>query len=186
MSEDKPPEAFELPPELVERIGPADMRDTDRESNQCQHTGCTNAIVRTGKGGRPPKYCPEHKNRDRKPSNRSETSGKTWARATEIETILSNYVGYLGFGLRLVNPADGKVIADNGPAVIHELVELAKTDTKLRRPLEMLATPGKYGPLGLSVLAVIMPIMSNHGLLPQFQIDGLTPSPEPAPGLRVV
>lgn len=80
-------------------------------------------------------------------------------------------------GLRLVNPADGKVIAEGGPAVIHELVELAKTDAKFRKPLEMLATPGKYGPLGLALMGVIVPIMANHGLLPQFEISGLTPTP---------
>jgi len=86
-----------------------------------------------------------------------------------------------------VNPTDGRIVADGGPAVVHELVELAKTDSALRKPLELLATPGKYGPLTLAVAGVILPIMANHGLLPQFEFPHLTPeSGADDRGLRIV
>lgn len=165
---DEAPVAFDL--------DPSDLRDTDSAPNRCNYPGCNEAVIRTGKGGRPPKYCPDHK--DKRPPKtsgaKSQTSGKSWNRASEIEGILNKYVAGAGWTIQLVNPADGKIVADNGPAVIHELVELAKDDTRLRKPLEFLATPGKYGPLGIAVLAVLVPILANHGLLPQFQISGLT------------
>lgn len=180
MAGDSRPDPFIINPSDVPPDGASDLRDTDTPPNRCNYPGCTDAVVRTGKGGRPPKYCPTHKdNRSRNKGTttggRSAVSGKAWARAVEVETILCKYVAGLGWGIQLVNPVDGKVVADNGPAVIHELVELAKTDTRLRKPLEFAATPGKYGPLLLALLAVIAPILANHGLLPQFQIPGLTP-----------
>lgn len=190
MTDDTAPQAFELPPELASE-GPADLADHDTPPARCTEDGCTDAVVRTGKGGRPPKKCPKHKDsrggRNPAPNNRSGTSGKSWPRATEVETILSRYVGGLGYGIRLVNPEDGRIIADNGPAVIHELVELAKTDTQLRKPLELLATPGKYGPLTLAIGAVVVPILANHGLLPQIQLSGLaSPAGPESPNLRAV
>lgn len=180
MAEGRAPESFVIDPSEVPRDGAPDLRDIDTPPNRCNHPGCTDAVVRTGKGGRPPKYCPAHKdNRNRgkgtATGGRSNVSGKTWGRAVEVETILTKYVAGLGWAIQLVNPKDGKVVADGGPAVVHELVELAKTDTRLRKPLEFVATPGKYGPLSLALLAVIAPIMANHGLLPQFQVPGLTP-----------
>lgn len=175
VTEDTKPEAFTIDPSDIPNDGPSDLRDTEKSPNRCNYAGCVNPVLRTGKGGRPPKYCPEHK--DKRPpkvsNSRSQTSGKSWSRASEIEGVLNRYIEGAGWTIQLVNPVDGKVIADNGPAVIHEIVELAKDDARLRKPLEALATPGKYGPLGIAVLAVVMPIMANHGLLPQFQISGL-------------
>lgn len=175
-TQDTPPDAFVIDASEIPGNGPSDLRDSEKAPNRCNYPDCLNPVLRTGKGGRPPKYCPEHKDK-RAPKTagaRSATSGKSWNRASEIEGILNRYVAGLGWTIQLVNPVDGKIVADGGPAVIHELVELAKDDTRLRKPLEALATPGKYGPLGIAVLAVVMPMLANHGLLPQFQISGLT------------
>lgn len=173
-------EAFELPEALKEgnRDRPP-LRDAtnDKAPVRCQYPGCTNSIEKPARG-RAPKYCPEHKNQRAASGNRSATSGKVWGRATEVENVLTGYLVGGGTGLTAIGAqtrndafkADGTVIRQNGPRLVHELVELAKTDDSLRKPLEWLATPGKYGPLTVALAGVIIPILGNHGLLPQFEL----------------
>lgn len=134
---------------------------------RCGADGCVNSVTKPPRG-RSPKYCEEHKVTPL--SAKNATSGKSWARAVEIENLLTTYIRGLGHGIKLINAVDGEVIADNGPAVIHELVELAKTDRQIRKYLEWIATPGKYAPISLAVMALVLPIMANHSLLPSFLI----------------
>jgi hypothetical protein len=141
----------------------------DKAPLRCQHDGCTNAVTKPPRG-RTPKFCEEHKATSSS-SSRSATSGKSWPRAVEIETILTQYVVGIGTGISLINAIDGQVIASSGPTVIHELVELAKTDKAIRKYLEWLATPGKYAPLTMAVMGLALPILGNHGMLPQFHIN---------------
>lgn len=176
VTEDRPPVAFKLEASEV----PADLRETDSGADDirpliCNFPGCVNGIVRTGKGGRPPRYCEEHKGVKRTTTAKSATSNKSWSEAVEVENLLNKYVVGLGTGIRLINPEDGRIIATGGPAVVHEIVELAKTDTKIREPLIWLTRPGKYSPLFIASLGLLLPILANHGLLPQFEIPNLTP-----------
>jgi hypothetical protein len=57
----------------------------------------------------------------------------------------------------------------DGQGVLHPykpaLVELARSDKKLRGYLEMLAAPGKYGALAMAVLGIVIPILVNHGVI---------------------
>lgn len=148
-------------------IAPAiKSREGDTAPLLCQHPGCTNAVTKPARG-RTPRFCDEHKTTRTGTGSRSATSGKSWVRATEIENILTQYVKGIGAGLSLLNAVDGSVIAEGGPAVIHELVELAKTDKNIRKYLEWLATPGKYAPLTLATMSVALPILANHNMLPR-------------------
>ena len=142
----------------------------DKAPAACQEPGCTNALVKPARG-RMPKYCPEHKG-VRGTNSRSATSGKSWSDAREVETLLTNYVIGIGTGVKFLNEADGTVIVMSGPAVVHELVELAKSDKNLQKYLLWFATPGKYGPLLLAVGGVALPILANHDMIPKFSIPG--------------
>lgn len=144
-------------------IPPSILTAVDTEPGRCQHPGCTNSVTKPARG-RTPKLCDEHKSAA---SSGTGNRKPTWARAGEIEVILTTYVTGLGKGLMLLNEVDGSVIASGGPAVVHELVELAKTDKGIRKYLEWVATPGKYAPLTLAVFAVVFPILGNHGMLPK-------------------
>jgi hypothetical protein len=157
--------AFELP---ETDIAPTISAAGDKAPLRCQVNGCTTAVTKPARG-RTPKFCENHKNQGN--GSRSSTSGKSWTRAVEIETLLTQYVIGVGTGIRLLNAADGLVIVEGGPAIIHELVELAKTDTKIRKYLEWLAAPGKYAPITLALMGVALPIMANHNLLPQFTVN---------------
>ena len=125
---------------------------------------------------------------------KSDVSGKSWARAGEIETILTNYIVGIGSVVSFANQVDGETLVSNGPKLVHELVELAKTDRQYRQYLEWLAAPGKYAPLTGAIIGVAFPIMANHGLLPNFGAllnrratmkDEVSPDTEAAPAFDV-
>lgn len=142
----------------------------DTAPMRCNEPGCTNELHYSGRGRKPTK-CDEHKG--------TRTTGtrtpRGWSGSAEVEQVLIQYVNALGTGVTFINPLDGRVIATGGPAIAHELVELAKSDMKLRKTLTSLTRPGKYGPLTLATMAVVLPIMANHHLLPQFRVPGATP-----------
>lgn len=148
-------------------VPPADSESTENDTAplRCEIDGCHNTLTYSGRGRRP-KRCDEHK---RNTGDGKRSSGN-WSRANEVENALSKYVDGIAFGIKMIHPADGEVIAVGGPAIAHELVELGRIDKTWRKTLERCAAPGKYGPLTLASLGVLLPIMVNHGLLPQFQI----------------
>jgi hypothetical protein len=128
---------------------------------RCAEPGCTNAVVKPARG-RTPKFCEEHKITAKTGSS----SNRGWNKAVEVENSLNRIVAGLGMGLSLINEIDGSIVAQGGPAVTHELVELAKTDKTLRKYLEWIAAPGKYGPLVMAVTGLLFPIAVNHNLIP--------------------
>lgn len=99
--------------------------------------------------------------------------GPSWAKAASVEKSLNEFVGLAAAGLVFVNREDSRIIAEGGPRIVHELVELAKVEPALRRYLELSAAPGKYGPLIVATLAVIIPVMVNHNLIPQVAMFGM-------------
>lgn len=154
---------FALPDEdIPPDIPPPD----DAEPSRCQFDGCSNSVVKPARG-RTPKYCPDHRKQTGTSSGRRSAG---WSAADDIERILNRYFTGLAFTVTLVNPTDGSIIAEGSEAVVHELVELGRQDKTWRKYLEMLAKPGKYGPLTIASATIIIPIMANHGLLPQFMI----------------
>ena len=157
--------------ELTESdIAPVLPESEDSSPLMCQSSGCTTPVVKPARG-RTPKYCDDHKG-NRGTSSRSETTGKSWSQAREVETLLTNYVIGIGTGVKFLNETDGVVIVTNGPAVVHELVELAKSDKNLQKYLLWFATPGRYGPLLMALGGVAIPILANHDMIPKFSIPG--------------
>lgn len=142
---------------------------------------CGEPILSTGRG-RPAKMHPECRkssgsaDKNSSPASAPRKSAGNWPMAATVENALNDLFSYAGMGLTLVNPADGSAVAAGGPAVSKALVDLGRTDKKLRRYLEMVATPGKYGPLILASLGIIVPVMVNHNLIPQIQLFGNVPT----------
>lgn len=150
-------------------LGPSidDVTEQDENPLMCEVPGCTNAIVKPARG-RTPSKCPEHKKQKTAAGTKSPVSGKSWSRAVEIENLLTNYVIGIGTATKFVNKVDGEIIVEGGPKIVHELVDLAKSDTNLQKYLIWFATPGKYAPLIGAVGGVAIPIMANHGMMDHF------------------
>ena len=163
--------------------GPAlEMSETDFEALaaesaddvmpiMCAEPGCVTGIEKPARG-RTPKFCAEHKpNRNVNSAARAKSRGG-WAKAVEVENALILLTQAAAAGLMFTAlRADGKTLELTGPQIVHELVELAKTDKKMQVYLERITAPGKYAPLVWAVLPLCMGVAANHNLLPQFVVD---------------
>ncbi|MHB1357049.1 MAG: hypothetical protein ACYCZF_13860 [Anaerolineae bacterium] len=114
----------------------------------------------------------------KRPRQSSKNTKTKWPAAAAVEAALNSYVSGAGMIITMVNPVDGEIIAENSAGVIKELIELGRVDRKLRKVLERLATPGKYGPLMVACSPIVIGIAANHNLLPQFIFKTQTPESE--------
>lgn len=146
---------------------------SDKAPKRCAEPGCTNSTGTTPTGRRA-KYCDVHKSASDRSGNapkgtRTRRSG--WAEKEAVRASLTQFVTFAGAGLSVINKADGQIIANGGPNIVNALVDLAEDDKNIRKYLNFAAKPGKYGPLTLAVLGVVIPVMANHNLLPTFLVD---------------
>lgn len=161
-------DVFVLPASAV----PEPDSDTPPGRAQCQMPGCENTVTKPARG-RSPKYCDEH--RGTRSAGSSETKLPNWPNAATVEDALKRYFSTLSFTITLVNPEDGRIIAEGGDAVAVALVNLGRKDKQWRKWLERAAAPGKYGELIVALgFGIVVPVMANHGLLPQFRIPDIT------------
>lgn len=134
----------------------------------CGKPSCATPVTKPARG-RTPKFCDEHKATRGVPDAPKKSAG-SWAAANAVENALNQMFSYAGMGLQFVNPRDGEIVATGGPAVSAALVELARSDKKLRGWLEMLAAPGKYGGLTMAVAGIVIPVLVNHGVIKELSI----------------
>lgn len=151
-------DADDLPPEPSLDIAPL----------VCAYEGCTNGLTKPARG-RTPKFCDEHKKTGSTPSGKRAAN---WPMASTVESVLIKYLNGLGGAVSFINPVDGSLIASGAENVAHEVVELARADKKLKAFLEKIATPGKYGGVALAVAPIVIGILVNHNILPQFILGG--------------
>lgn len=59
----------------------------------------------------------------------------------------------------------GMIIAERGPALTEQLLELAKVNPAVKRALEAWATTGAWGGVIGGVVSMAVPIMAHHGRL---------------------
>jgi len=171
MSMTGPMRIIEAPEEAFDFDAAKASSDGDTPPGRCHVEGCMNPVGTTPTG-RTAKYCDEHKRAANRPGGSSAgpraktTRNGSWARAAEIERALNTYIAGISTVIQIVNEEDGKIIAAGGPDVVAALVQLGRDDKKIRRALELAATPGKYGPLVMAILGIAFPIAVNHGLVP--------------------
>jgi hypothetical protein len=154
----------------------------DADPLRCAEDGCLNQVVKPARG-RTPKYCPEHQAAKRATTGTGRGRQASWAKAGEVESALNFLLTMVGGGLTAI-PAlapDGRTVMATGPDIIRELVNLGRVDKTVRMWLERIAAPGKYGPLMFATLPLVIGIMANHNLLPQFVVN-LTGDNNPSQG----
>ncbi len=168
---DETPDSFFIP---GGENDPAPNRD-DKPTKYCAEPGCSNpsALTPTGRQG---KYCEAHKKSNSGSAAKSKPtqSRSKWAKAPEVEQALNTLTNFLAMGVAGLAMStesdalalDAQVLSKGMPKVNHELVELAKVDPSFQKYLNWLASPGKYGALTMASLAVIVPILGNHNLIP--------------------
>lgn len=94
-----------------------------------------------------------------KPQRRSRKSDEL---RQDLEAIFS----VAAIGLSVYNEADGTIVANGSPKLAQALVNTSEKNPKLRAFLENMTTGFAYSELMVAVAAIVLPIMANHGLLP--------------------
>lgn len=132
--------------------------------------------------GRQRKRCDEHA-RDTNSTTGTKSQGvpgrrRGWKDAGRVESNLSELVTTIAGGLLFLPDGsplqkDGATLYTFGPKVAHELVVLADDDPRMRKILERLAAPGRYGPLVIALGGLMLGLAANHGLLPKAVGDAI-------------
>ena len=84
-----------------------------------------------------------------------------------LKPALVNTLGVVSFGLMVFNqPADAMIVADHADHFAEAWAKLAQRNPKVDRILRSLTNATEYGEVIAATLGMAIPIMVNHGLLP--------------------
>lgn len=108
-----------------------------------------------------------HKGRIHGASDRVPAAKKRAKRGSEeLRHDLETLIGALSVGVSVANARDGQIIANGNEKLCAALVKTSEKNPKLRKFLENLTSGFAYSELSIAVAAIALPIMANHGLLP--------------------
>lgn len=117
------------------------------------------------------------KKRGRKPGSVS-----TKADIERIRVMLSVYLSGTSALVSKVNQIDALIIESGAPNLINAICVLAEQDKNVRLFLLQLSITGAYGGVIMASLAIIVPILANHNLIPPlFQAKPQQPQSEGFP-----
>lgn len=125
---------------------------------------------------------------DRPPKGRARTKanpkGKREWKLTipELEEKLNEFFGGIAGAFIVTGDIHcATILAERSPRMVDSWMGLAKVNDGLRRVLEGLATGGVYGAVLSSTLAVALPLMDHHNLIPMKLPPMFAASHEPSP-----
>jgi hypothetical protein len=124
---------------------------------------CAVTFTHAGRG-RKPKRCPEHRARRASAGSRPRAQRPS---VTLLGDAVTMNLRTLGSILSLVNQYDGQVIMAGAPVFGNACANVAEHDARFRRMLEGSATGIVYGELIAAALIMILPILANHGMIPE-------------------
>lgn len=109
---------------------------------------------------------------------------KPVGRKRDLTQPLTEIYTTLGMGLTFLNPADGILLIEHGENCAKSLNELAKTNSAVYSALDKLCTGGAMGAVMMAHAPIIMGIMANHDLMPNFgaKDDDKDSTNQPDPG----
>ena len=119
-----------------------------------------------GGRGRKPTRCAEHKKSgSRAPSTpRAGTTSGRWQQPLS-DALLSQFA-MIGVAVYAFDNFDGQAILNGSPALAQSLVGAAEHNPKVRRALETFVTAGAWAGVASAVLAIAIPILQNHNVIP--------------------
>ena len=91
------------------------------------------------------------------------------SRKAELNTIaerLTMLLGAVSLAAGMFNARDGRIIDRGTDRLVTALIHLAEQDKRVYLLLQNLAVGGAYSEVTIAALAIIIPIMVNHNLLP--------------------
>jgi hypothetical protein len=125
---------------------------------------CGTEFVHTGPG-RKPRNCPDHRRRNTA-SGGSRTRAQRPAVALLGQAVTMN-LRTIGSIVAMANQYDGQVIMAGAPIFGNACSNVAEHDPRFRKWLEGSATGIVYGELIAAACIIALPILANHGILPE-------------------
>jgi hypothetical protein len=164
-----------------------DIGDAYADMHTCDSCG---ADVPLTASGRQFQKCIDCRREARGGVNRGRTATATSNGAKWQVTLASQLNDILtGIGQAVeavVNPFDGQIIQKGSPKFCSSLMVPAEQNPKIRKTLTMVAEGGAWGAVVAAGLAIVLPILANHQLLPmqikqrqEQQRQASRPQPDP-------
>ncbi len=100
---------------------------------------------------------------DKVPSQARRKGKATRELQQDVETFLTS----LGIAVTMANANDGAAIINGTPGLASALANIAERNPKVRAVLESMTQGFAYSELVTASAVIIIPIMANHGLLPE-------------------
>lgn len=88
-------------------------------------------------------------------------------KSDELRSDLEVTFAMLAMGVAAWNPDDGAVVMEGSTRLAKALVHASEKNPKLRKVLENMTTGFAYSELVAACMAIAIPIMANHGMLPE-------------------
>lgn len=76
--------------------------------------------------------------------------------------------------------ADSEAIAQHAPAIADAIDQLATNDARVAKALDTIMRVGPYGALIAAVTPLALAILTNHGVIPAFDLGVKDDNPNPA------
>ena len=92
----------------------------------------------------------------------------SWPEEAGVIRSLTTSLEAIGLGVGLLNKVDGESIIAGAPGLVEAMVNLGRDDKRMRKYLEAMSAPGKYGPIIMATGSILLPIAANHGLFEGF------------------
>lgn len=84
-----------------------------------------------------------------------------------IEKAIADQFTMIGVAVTAFNEYDGTVILQGTPRLAKSIGSLCEKNPKVRKNIERMLTGGSYGEVLLAGAFIAVPIMANHGLMPE-------------------
>lgn len=105
----------------------------------------------------------------KEPKQRGRPPGQT--QKTKVKRMLGKQFVMMGVLASKFNEYDGQVILAQAEALTEETMKVAEESPWLMDQLESLTTTSLYGSLILVYAGVVLPIMANHGYVPELVVN---------------
>lgn len=96
------------------------------------------------------------------------------SRRAKLEADLADLFAMVGGTVSVVEPYDGRLIGDRGPAMAKALADLAAENPRVAQVIEVLLTGGAWGQVMFVFgIQLVIPLTVHHGLWPETVNDRL-------------
>lgn len=145
----------------------SDVSEQPAEGSVHQCIDCSTPVPRT-KGGRQFDRCIDCRRIARGATSTGSTTAKTRSANWEgpLASQLVDMINGIGYMVSIADQTDGAIIMGGSDKLGNSLIGPARTNKKVRTALENMVTGGAWAGVVMASMAIVVPILAHHNLLP--------------------